>query len=195
MSEFSKESLKNHFSGIVRIFYCHILSVCLGWAAYPILLMVFARYVTIDVPLSVYSLLATIIYILLLMASTNEMGVNDRKPYKWARYKAKGFVVGAAAGVAIVLLEYVFIALADRFFIVQHPQFLISGINSYVRMILYVPFFWFYSLIDGSGAIIPAVNYLSALIVIPFAALFSGIGYLMGSAGIVLDFGRKRKER
>lgn len=195
MNEFVRDSLKNHFLGAAKMFYCHVLAVCLGWAAFPILLMVFARYVTIDTPLSIYSVLTTLVYALLLLASSNDLGIKDRKPYKWARYKMKGFVLGAAAGVVVVLLEGVFILLANRFFVVQHPQFLISGVNAYVRMIPYMPLFWFFSLTDTSGAIMPAVNMLSALIVIPFLSLFAGLGYLMGSSGIELDFkiGKKRR--
>ena len=195
MDEFTRDSLKNHFLGAGKMFYCHVLAVCLGWAAFPILLMIFARYVTIDTPLSIYSVLTTLVYILLLLASANDIGLKDRKPYKWARYKMKGFVLGAAAGVVVVLVEGIFILIANRFFVVQHPQFLISGVNAYVRMVPYMPFFWFFSLIDTSGAIMPSVNLLSALIVIPFMSLFAGLGYLMGLYGVELDFkiGKKRR--
>lgn len=193
MSEFTRDSIKNHLIGAGKMFYCHVLAVCLGWAAFPILLMVFARYVTVDTPLSIYSVFTTLIYILLLLTSANVIGLNDRKPYKWARYKMKGFVLGAAAGVAVVLVEGIFILIANRFFIVQHPQFLISGVNAYVRMIPCVPFFWFFSLIDTSGAIVPTVHLLSSLIAIPFLSVFAGLGYWLGINGIELDFSRKKR--
>ncbi len=195
-NEFLKESLKNHGIGVLKQFYCHILAVCLGWAAYPLILLVFTRYVTVDVSMSVYSVVTTFIYVMLLLAQANDMGVKDRRPYKWARYKAKGVVVGALAGVVITILEYGFIAIANRFFLVQHPQFLISGVNSYVRMLLYVPLFWFYELIGGAEVIIPQVTHWSALAIIPFMAIFSGIGYWMGVSGVTLELGFfKRRKR
>lgn len=195
MKEFTKESLKDHAKGILKMFYCHILAVCLGWAAYPLLLLIVARYVTIDVPMSIYSVFATIIYILLLLAQSNDLGSKDRKPYKWAKYRGKGFVFGGVAGAVVVLLQYIIIALADGAFIIQHPQFDINSINSYVRMILYVPLFWFYSLINGTEAMIPQVTHLSALVIIPFTALFAGLGYWLGFSGTTLDLGIHFKRR
>lgn len=195
MDEFKKDTLKDHAKGVFKMFYCHILAVCLGWAAYPLILLIFARYFTVDVPMSVYSVLVTVIYILLLLAQSNDLGVKDRRPYKWARYKAKGFVLGAIGGVIVVLLEVLFIATANRFFLVQHPQFLISSINSYVRMVLYVPLFWFYSLFNTTEAIMPQVTYLSSLVIIPFMSAFSGLGYWLGVSGITLDLGIKRRRK
>ncbi len=195
MNEFTRDSLKDHGKGILKMFYCHILAVCLGWAAYPLLILIGARYMTIDVPMSIYSIFATIIYILLLLAQSNDLGVKDRRPYKWAKYRGKGFVLGALAGVMVVLLQYVVIAVANEAFIVQHPQFDIGSINSYIRMILYVPLFWLYSLFKDGGVIIPPVTHLTALIIIPFISLFAGLGYWMGLSGITLNLGIHLKRK
>ncbi len=195
MNEFTKETLKNHGIGIMRIFYCHVLAVCLGWAAYPLMLLVFARYVTIDVPFAIYSIFTTIIYIMLLLAQSNDMGVKDKKPYKWARYKAKGFLLGAVAGIIVVLLECIFIEIADALFIVQHPQLLISSLNSYVRMVLYAPLFWFYALINNTDAVIPQITHLSSLAIVPFMSIFSGLGYWLGISGVTLELGFKKRRK
>ena len=95
----------------------------------------------------------------------------------------------------VVLLQYVVIAVANEAFIVQHPQFDIGSINSYIRMILYVPLFWLYSLFKDGGVIIPQVTHLTALIIIPFISLFAGLGYWMGLSGITLNLGIHLKRK
>ena len=188
MDEYAVNSIKNHMKGFGRLIMVHFLGVALGWAAFPLILILLARYTTVDVPMAVFSVFATIIMGLMLLAQGNEYGITDRKPYKWARYKAKGFVLGASVGLVVFILELIIIAVADSNFVVSHPQFNISNVNSYIRMILYVPFFWFFKLTGEAGAIMPRVTMLSALIVIPIESIFTGIGYILGSKGIVLDF-------
>ncbi len=192
MRDWAKDTIKNHGKSIARIFLIHMLGVALGWAAYPLFLLLLARHVTIDVPMAVFSVFASIVYAAMLVSQGNEFGLTDRKPYNWARYKAKGFVVGAAAGLIVFILELVFIAVANRHFVVSHPNFDIPNINSYIRMILYVPFFWFYKLIQ-IDAIVPRVTVLSSLFAIPFCSLFTGAGYLFGSAGVTVDFRPKKR--
>ena len=194
MNDRVKDTLKNHGKGIGRILLIHMLAVALGWAAYPLLLILLARYTTIDLPIAIFSVIASLIYAAMLVSQGNEYGIQDVKPYNWARYKAKGFVLGAVAGLAVFLAELIIIAIADKNFYVSHPQFDIANINSYLRMALYMPFFWFYKLIHTGEAIIPRVNVLSSLFVIPFCSLFTGLGYLFGSAGVVVDFRPKKKK-
>ncbi len=194
MNEFLKNSIKNHSKGIGKTFLCHMLAVALSWAAFPLIFLLVARYMTIDSPLAIFSVFATVIYTLMLLTTGDEMGLTDRKPYKWARYKAKGFVVGALAGIIVFLIQLLMIAIANRAFLVSHPIFKIANVNSYVRMILYMPFFWFYQLIKSGAAMIPSVTVFSSLFVVPFMSLVTGIGYLMGLAGIDIDW-KKRKTK
>ncbi|MCR5694327.1 MAG: hypothetical protein K6G89_05080 [Clostridia bacterium] len=194
MSDWLRETIKNHAKGTGRILLIHLLAVALGWAAYPLILLLIARYTTVDLPMAIFSVIASLVYAAMLVSQGNEYGLRDGKPYNWARYKAKGFVLGAAAGLVIFLAELIVIAIADRNFYVSHPQFDIANVNSYIRMILYVPFFWFYKLIHTGEAIIPRVNILTSLFVIPFCSLFTGLGYLFGAAGVVVDFRPKKKK-
>ena len=194
LSVFARETIKNHAKGVARILLIHMLAVALGWAAFPLILMIFAMYTTTDVPMAVFSVVATVVYAAMLVVQGNAYGLQDRLPYGWARYKAKGFVIGGAAGTVVYLFELLMIAIADRNFTVNHPQFAISNINNYIRMILAVPFFWFYRVIGGV-AIIPRVTALTALFVIPFCALCTGIGYVAGQAGVEIDpVMRKRRK-
>lgn len=195
LKETTKETIKNHALWTGRVLLCHLLAVALGWAPYPLFLLLVARYTTIDVPMTVFSAVATLVYALMLLVSGNEFGAVDRKPYRWARYRAKGFVIGAAAGVVVFLAGLLTILIADRNFEVTHPQFSIVNINHYVRMILYSPFFWFYKITDTGGTIIPAVTPLGALFVIPFCVIFTGTGYLLGSAGVIIDIGFKKRKK
>lgn len=193
MSEIGIESIKNHLKCIGRVLLVQFLAIALSWAAYPLIFLLLRS--TIDGPLTVFSIFATIVFGAMLVAQGNEYGLQDKKPYKWARYKGKGFVIGALVGILIFLLELFMIFLADRLFSVNHPQFSIVNINSYMRMFLYMPFFWFFELLNNTGNIIPRVTPLTSLIVIGFDSVFTGIGYLLGDAGITIDFhiGKKRK--
>ena len=193
MNEFAKETIKNHLKCVGRNFLVHMLAVALGWAAFPLILILLARYTTVDVPMAVFSVFASLIYGTMLISQGNEYGLTDAKPYNWARYGAKGFVIGAAAAIIVFMLELFMIALADKYFYVSHPQFDIANVNNYIRMILVVPFFWFYKLIGAKDAIIPRVTVLSSLFAVPFCSMFTGIGYLFGRAGIVVDFRPKKR--
>lgn len=121
-------------------------------------------------------------------------GNQDRKPYKWARYKAKGLVCGAIAFLVIYGLECLSIVIAQEFFIVQHPVYVIESVNAYVRLFLYMPFYWLYVIINGfpEENIVPVVQYLTAIIPAVVSALIAGFGYLMGYKDIKII---KRKEK
>ena len=194
LSEKQQNTLKNHAKSLGRTVQVYFLGVALGWAAYPLLLALLARYMMLDVPMAIYSFIVTVIFSVMLMTSADEWGLTDRKPYKWARYKAKGFVIGGIAGLMIVILELVIILVADSVFKVSHPQFDIEGVNNYLRMAIYSPFFWFYELVNKGTTVIPRVTVLGSLIVIPFTSLFSGIGYLMGINGVDIDLKRKKRK-
>ncbi|MBP5766982.1 MAG: hypothetical protein J6X47_08345, partial [Clostridia bacterium] len=58
LSDFARETIKNHAKGVARILMIHMLAVALGWAAFPLILMIFARYTTTDVPMAVFSVVA-----------------------------------------------------------------------------------------------------------------------------------------
>lgn len=195
MSDWTKETIKNHAKGLARISLIHMLAVALGWAAYPLILLILARYMTVDLPLAIYSVVASLVYAAMLISQGNEYGIMDSKPYNWARYKAKGFVLGAAVGVIVFLAELILIAIAERHFVIAHPNFDIANINSYIRMLLYIPFFWFYKLVWAGEEIIPRVTVLSALFPVGFISLFTGIGYLFGTAGVVVDFRPKKRKK
>lgn len=194
MSERAADTIKNHAKGFGRILLLHMLGVLLGWAAFPLFLTVLASHMTIDIPMSIYSVIASLVYAAMLISQGNEYGLTDSKPYNWARYKAKGFVLGAMTGIVVFLLTLVCIAVADRHFYVSHPNFDISNINHYIRMIFCVPFFWFYKLLELKGPIVPKVTVLTALLPTAFCSLFTGVGYIFGMSGVVVDFRPKKRK-
>lgn len=195
MDDFKKDTIINHLKCIKKTALVYFLAVALGWAAYPLFLALFARYTTMNVPMAIYSVVITVIFAVMLVADANEFGLTDRKPYKWARYKAKGFVIGAVVGVLVFLLELLIIFIADRVLRVSHPQFDIANINNYLRMALYSPFFWFYEIIKKGSSVVPRVTVLSSLFVVPFTSVFTGIGYLLGLRGVDIDLKLKRKKK
>ena len=192
MSDWTRETIINHAKGTGRILLLHMLAVALGWAAYPLFIALFVRTSTIDIPMSVFSVIASIVYAAMLVSQGNEYGLTDAKPYNWARYKGKGFALGAAVGLVIYILVLICIAIANRHFYVNHPQFPVESINNYIRMIFCMPFFWFFKLV-GKGDIMPRVTVLTALFPMVFISGFTGLGYLFGRSGVVVDFRPKRK--
>ncbi|MBE7064368.1 MAG: hypothetical protein E7384_00915 [Ruminococcaceae bacterium] len=177
------DNLKNHAKCSFKVIYCYVLGIILSWAAYPVLLLLLA-VCPINKSLAVYSVFATLIFSIVLYISMHEIGEQDRKPYRWAVYKGKGFVCGAIASVVITLVGFGLILAADSIFYVQHPYLDIANINSYMKLIIYMPFFWFFEIIENSERLIPNISYLTALIVIPFSVIVSGIGYWTGISGI-----------
>lgn len=174
-----KDNIKNHIKCTLKVIYCYILGIVLGWVAYPVLLLLLP-VCPINKSLAIYSVFATLIYVVVLYISMHEIGEQDRKPYKWSVYKGKGFLCGAIATAIITLVGYVLILTADNVFAVQHPYFDIANLNSYMKLIVYIPFFWFFEITENSGRLIPDVSYLAALIVVPFNVLISGIAYWAG---------------
>lgn len=192
MSDFVRETIKNHAKSIGRLLLVHMLAVALGWAAYPLFLTTLAPHMSIAIPLTVFSVIASLVYAAMLVSQGNEYGIQDTKPYNWARYKGKGFALGAAVGLVIYILVLICIAIANRHFYVNHPQFPVESINNYIRMIFCMPFFWFFKLV-GKGDIMPRVTALTALFPMVFISGFAGLGYLFGRSGVVVDFRPKKK--
>ena len=61
MNEFLKNSIKNHSKGIGKTFLCHMLAVALSWAAFPLIFLLVARYMTIDSPLAILKKAAALV--------------------------------------------------------------------------------------------------------------------------------------
>jgi len=178
-----KDNIINHAKCSLKVIYCYLLGVVLGWAGYPVMLLLIA-VCPINKSLTVYSVFATLIFSIVLYISMHEIGEQDRKPYRWAVYRGKGFVCGAIASVVITLVGFGMIIAADNVFYIQHPYLDIANLNSYMKLIVYMPFFWFFEILDNSTRLIPEANYISALITVPFNVLISGIGYWTGISGI-----------
>lgn len=180
------ENLKTHLKGIRKVALCYILTVVLSWAAYPLIVIVLSGYMTPDFCLSIYTLFSTIIFCIITYLTMHGFGQNDRKPYKWARYPQKGLVCGAVTYILIVLLEYIMIGVSNEYVIVSHPQFVIETLNAYVRIALFMPFYWFFRLIQGpAGEVcpVPSVSYLNCLIPALFVIVIATFGYWMGFTG------------
>lgn len=180
-----KLNIKTHMQMIGKILYAYFLAVALAWAAFPIIVIFLSRF-QFYVVLSIYTFGVTLVLISLMYVYMHGCGETDRKPYKWVRYNAKGFVCAAAAFAALVIAELIVIYLADKYIIVRHPYFTIASFNHYAKLILYMPFFWFYRMIAGAPVetMVPEVTVLTSLVPSVAVILSGGIGYAMGFNGI-----------
>ncbi|MBE7056837.1 MAG: hypothetical protein E7388_05295 [Ruminococcaceae bacterium] len=179
-------NLKTHLLGMRSAVYYYILGVAVAWGGFPFMAMLTLRMgVTIDKGQIFYSIFATVCYAILTYLGMYDIGVKDRRPYKWARYKAKGLVMGLMAFFAVYIIEVILIFIADRYAVVQHPVLDIKGVHGYITQVLYMTFFWI-SKILNPDAIMPSLNYLTALIPAVFVAGFNGFAYWMGYTEKVL---------
>lgn len=178
-------NIKKHIQMIGKILYAYFLAVALAWAAFPIIIMIFNHFQLYRV-LSIYTFGVTLVLISIMYVLLHGCGETDRKPYVWARYSAKGFVCGAMAFAAVFIAELIIIYLADKYIIVKHPYFTIASFNHYAKLMLYMPFFWFYRIIAPAPVetIVPEVTALTGLAPSVIVILSSGIGYAMGFHGI-----------
>ena len=174
--------MKSHLTGIKNIVYCYVLAICLGWASIPVLLFL-TFIIPLEVSQSIYTIFSSIILCALLYITMHENGTRDIRPVKGSRYVTKGFVCGLVAFLIIYLLEVLFILLADRYVLVQHPFLDIKNINGYFRLFLYMPFYWLYKLLNPASGVVPKVNYITAIIPVLFVSGASGFGYYMGFTG------------
>lgn len=178
-------NIKTHMHMIGKMLYAYFLAVALAWAAFPVIIIFLSKF-QFYVVLSIYTLFVTLVLVSIMYITMHGCGETDRKPYKWVRYNAKGFVCGAIAFAAIVIAEFIVIYLADRYLIVRHPYFTIASFNHYAKLILYMPFFWFYRMIASAPVetIVPEVTVLTCLAPSAAVILSGGIGYMMGFHGI-----------
>lgn len=189
-----EKNIISHLKGISRCWFAFILAVLFSWLSYPIIVIALQQFGNMHVLLGVYTFIVSIVYSMVLYSNMHTFGCHDRKPYQWARYKAKGLVCGAIAFAVIYGLECLSIVIAEEFFIVQHPVYVIESVNSYVRLFLYMPFYWLYVILNNfpEENVVPVVRYLTALIPAFISALVAGFGYLMGYKNIKII---KRKEK
>ncbi len=174
--------MKSHLTGIKSILYCYVLAICLGWASLPVLIFL-TFIIPLDISQSIYTIFTTIIMCALLYITMHENGTRDIRPIKGSRYALKGFVCGAVAFLIIYLLEVLIILLVDRYILVQHPYLDIKNVNAYFRLLLYIPFYWLYKLINPASGVVPIVNSITGIIPILFVSGASGFGYYMGFKG------------
>lgn len=181
-----------------KTLYCYFLGFLMAIAGFPILSILSMRdaddtkYLFLfeavdDVRVfrfeniySIFTGIATLVMFVILFISLSDIGRDDLKPYKWKRYKMKGFVTGLIASAILIAVEVFVIWLADRYVIVAHPELDIRNLHNYVTLIPYAPFYWFYRLTDWTANGTPRVVYLTALYPAIPLTLISGFGYLMG---------------
>lgn len=190
------------------VLHYYFMGVAVSWAGFPIVCMVSVRLGwTVDRIQTFYSVFAVIVYTILTYLGMHDFGEHDRRPYKWARYKAKGLVCGAMGFAAIYVAEILFVLAADKFIRVQHPIINIEGLHGYVTQLIYMPFFWVFKLIDPDS-IIPSVGYLAALLPGIHVIAVNGFSYWMGytekviikhkpkgKLAQILFYGRAKKEK
>ena len=172
--------IKTHLIGMKSVLHYYFMSVAVSWAGFPIVCMVSTRlgwYV--DRIQIFYTVFSIIIYTILTYLGMYDMGENDRKPYKWSRYKGKGLVCGAMGFAVLYLAEVILIFAADKFIRVQHPIINIEGLHGYVTELIYMPFFWMYKLLQPEH-IIPSPGYFTALLPGIYIIAVSGFAYWMG---------------
>ena len=172
--------LKTHLLGMKSVLHYYFMGVAVSWAGFPIVCMVSVRLGwTVDRIQTFYSIFAVLAYTILTYLGMHDFGEYDRRPYKWARYRAKGLVCGAMGFAVVYIAEIIFIFAANRFIQVQHPIINIEGLHGYVTQIIYMPFFWVYKLIDPN-IIIPSPGYLTALLPGIYVIAVNGFAYWMG---------------
>lgn len=176
-------NVKTHLKGIRRVLFYYLISVFLGWAGFIIIAVLGLNMAGVDVVILVYTVLTTLFHSSITYVYMHEFGEEDRKPYKWSRYKAKGFICGFLGFLVIILFECIMIVLADRFFAVSHPYFKIDTVNAYVTELLYIPFYWFYKIIQP-GVLVPKITVLNMWYPLIYVTFISGFGYIMGYSGL-----------
>ena len=179
-------NIKTHLQGMGKVLYVYFLAVILSWAAFPIIVIAFQQYGQLYVILSVYTFIVTLIFICMMYMMMHGFGETERKPYMWARYNLKGFVCGFLAFAVLVIAEIIIILLADEYVDVRHPYFSIVSLNHYAKLVLYMPFFWFYRIISPATeeSVVPEVTEFTCIFPVVIVVLAAGIGYVMGYHGI-----------
>lgn len=181
-----KSNILTHVKGVGTSLLSYLMAVILSWAAYPLIMIVLIGYIDPDLSLSIWSLIVTLLYMVIAYQLMHGFGTKDMQPFRHARYQFKGLVCAAIGYVLVTALGSLVIFLANKYVIVHHPKFVIETLNGYLRMGVYMPFYWLMRLIEGpKGDIcpIPSVTYvramLSGLLLLPAGAF----GYWMGFTG------------
>lgn len=176
-------NVTTHLKGIRKVMFFYFISVFLGWAGFLIIAVLGLNMEGVDIVLLVYTVLTTFFHSSITYVYMHEFGEEDRKPYKWARYKAKGFVCGVIGFLIVILLECVMIALANYYLNVSHPNFRIDNVNAYVTEVLYIPFYWFYKILQP-GVLVPKITVVNMWFPLLYVTFVSGFGYAMGFSGL-----------
>ncbi|MBE7057970.1 MAG: hypothetical protein E7387_02565 [Ruminococcaceae bacterium] len=179
-------NIKTHLKGMGKLAYVYMLAVALSWVAFPVIVICLQQYAQIYVVISVYTFFVTLILIAMLYITMHGFGEADRKPYGWARYNTKGFVCALMMFAAVLLAEEIIILLADQYIIVKHPFLTIESLNHYAKLVIYMPFMWFYRIISPPTevSVVPDITWSTAFFPGIIILLASGIGYIMGYHGI-----------
>lgn len=175
-------NIKTHLKGMGKLAYVYFLAVAISWAAFPVIVIGLQQYAQIYVVLSVYTFFSTLVLAAMLYMTMHGFGEADRKPYGWARYNAKGLVCALMLFVALLLVEEIIILLADQYIIVKHPYLTIESLNHYAKLVIYMPFLWFYRIISPPTAVsvVPDITWYTAIFPGIIILVASGLGYIMG---------------
>jgi len=175
-------NIKTHLKGMGKLAYVYFLAVAISWAAFPVIVIGLQQYAQIYVVLSVYTFFSTLVLAAMLYMTMHGFGEADRKPYGWARYNAKGLVCALMLFVALLLVEEIIILLADQYIIVKHPYLTIESLNHYAKLVIYMPFLWFYRIISPPTAVsvVPDITWYTAIFPGIIILVASGFGYIMG---------------
>jgi len=176
-------NVKTHIYAVGRCLLAYFMTAVLAWAAVPLIIILPSGYVEPDTAMTVYSAVVTAIMLIITYILLHGVGEKDRKPYNWARYQAKGLVAAAIAYVLITAIGWLVIWLANKYVVVHHPKFVIETLNGYLRLAVYMPFYWLLRLIEGPVREIcpvPSVTYLRAALVGLLTVPPAAFGYWMG---------------
>ncbi|MBO4325717.1 MAG: hypothetical protein J5950_00405 [Clostridia bacterium] len=180
------KNILTHLKGMKTCLLSYLMALVISWAAFPLIIIVLTGYIDPDISLAVWSLIVTLVYLTVGYQLMHSFGEKDRQPYDHARYALKGLVCSVLAYVIVTALGLLVIYLANEFVIVHHPKFVIETLNGYLRLAVYMPFYWLMRLMEGpKGEIcpVPSVTWLRAvlggLVMLPAGAF----GYWMGFTG------------
>ncbi|MBP5633246.1 MAG: hypothetical protein J6Y21_10855 [Clostridia bacterium] len=180
------KNISTHLKGMRTCLLSYLMALVIAWAAYPLIIIVLIGYIDPDISLSIWSLIVTIVYVTVCYQLMHSFGEKDRQPYDHARYGLKGLVCAALAYAVVTAAGFLVIVIANKYVIVHHPKFVIETLNGYLRLAVYMPFYWLMRLLEGpKGEIcpVPSVTWLRAviggLVMIPSSAF----GYWMGFTG------------
>ncbi len=181
-----KNNILTHVKGTGWCLLSYFMGVILSWAAYPLIMIALHNIIAPDLSQSIYTLVNFLIYLIIAYLLLHGFGERDRKPYNWVRYPLKGLVCALFAWLLINAVGFLVIFLANKYVIVHHPKFVIETLNGYLRIVVYMPFYWLLRLIEGAPhelCPIPSATYLRGLLVTLLTLPAPAFGYWMGFTG------------